>query len=162
MKKIVDENGRIFGKVSIIDLFVVLIVVVLIIVASMKTSMNKAQSAVTSGEPIRYTLRISGSTIDCSSILKPGDVIYASSGPAVGNVVSVIVAPANATSANLNGEYVTSTLNGKYEAIVVVETPVSISGGRYLVGNTWEINTGTNRDYYTKYYSFTGTITEIG
>jgi len=162
MKRIVDENGRVFGKISIIDLFVIIIAILLIIVVSLKTGLNKSEGAASSGSPVRYTLRITGSTVDCSSILKPGDTVYSSDGPAVGTIVSVTVSPAKVTSANSKGEYVTSTVDGKYDADVVIETLAAETGGRYIVGNVWEINAGTLRNYFTKYYSFSAAITEIG
>ena len=46
--KIVDKNGRLFGKVNLIDLFVVLILIVAVAAVAMKTFGNKAVSAVTS------------------------------------------------------------------------------------------------------------------
>ena len=46
--KIVDKNGRLFGKVNLIDLLVVLLLIVVVAAVAMKTFGNKAVSAVTS------------------------------------------------------------------------------------------------------------------
>lgn len=46
--KIIDKNGRLFGKVNLIDLLVVLLLIVAVAAVAMKTFGNKAVSAVTS------------------------------------------------------------------------------------------------------------------
>lgn len=53
--KIIDKNGRLFGKVNLIDLLVVLLLIAAVGAVAMKTFGNKAVSAATSPDvSIRY------------------------------------------------------------------------------------------------------------
>ena len=54
--KIIDSKGKLFGKVNIIDLAVIIVAVVLVLSAMIK--FDRAEKQMTSDKVIEYTLKI--------------------------------------------------------------------------------------------------------
>ncbi len=44
MNKFIDEKGRIFGKISIIDIIVIILAIILVCAVFVRTSQNKSAS----------------------------------------------------------------------------------------------------------------------
>ena len=59
--KLIDRNGRLFGKVSVIDLIVVAVVLVLAVALNMKNNHLSHTSTSVTNDPITYQVLVSGS-----------------------------------------------------------------------------------------------------
>lgn len=164
MKKFIDEHGRVFGKVSVIDFLVILIVVVIGGALYMKYNVLEATSVSTKMDSFTYTVTIYGARDYTANAFKPGDLLFdknGSGGNAIGTIKDVQMTAAKKTSELLDGSIVIGNYEGRYDVTITVEAGGSVSGGRYLVNKTYEVNTNSQRSFYTKYCSFDGTITEI-
>lgn len=60
MKKLVDEKGRLFGKVSLIDIFVILFALVLAVAVYLRFFTNETTSLRGENDTFTYTLRVNG------------------------------------------------------------------------------------------------------
>ena len=56
--KIIDRNGRLFGKISVIDLIVVAVVIVMAFALYVKTNHNEITSTTTPDTPITYQIQL--------------------------------------------------------------------------------------------------------
>ena len=58
--KLIDNNGRLFGKISIIDVLVILVVAAMGAALYLKTNHNEITSTATSNDTITYQVLVSG------------------------------------------------------------------------------------------------------
>jgi hypothetical protein len=164
MKKIIDEHGRVFGKVSVIDFLVILIVLVLGAALYVKYNVLEVTSVASKMDSFTYTVTIYGARDYSVNAFKPGDVLYdknGSGGNTIGTISDVKSSEAKKASELVDGTLVMGNVEGRYDITLTVQASGSVSGGRYLVNKTYEVNANSQRSFYTKYCSFDGTITEI-
>lgn len=164
MKKIIDEHGRVFGKLSIIDFFVILIVLCVGAALYVKFDVLQATSVTASTDKITYQISLTGVRSYTVDALKAGDSLYDKSnggGYAIGVIKDVQVTDAKKAVAILDGTTVLGNYIGRYDVTLTVEADGSRSNGRYLVNKTYELNAGSSRTFYTKYCTFEATIAEI-
>jgi hypothetical protein len=165
MKKIIDEHGRVFGKISIIDFLVVLIVVLIAAGLYVKYNVLEMTSTSTETGTITYTVNVSGVRDYTLNALKAGDALYdknSSGGYSIGTITDIKSADAKKASEMLDGSVVLGNYAGRYDVTLTVEAKGSQSEGRYLVNKTYELNSNSSRTFFTKFCTFDGTIGEIG
>lgn len=163
MKKIIDEHGRVFGKISIIDFFVILIVLVIGAALYVKFNVLDVTSKTTASETITYTVRINGVRGYAADAIKAGDILYqkTGSGNPIGTVTLVEKTDAKKTSEKADGTIVMGNYIGCYDVTLTVTANGTKSGGRYFVNKTYELNANSVRSLITKFCTFDATITEI-
>ncbi len=163
MKKIIDEHGRLFGKVSIIDLFVILIVLALGAALYLKFNVLNFTSKSGDTDKLTYTVTIEGVRQYTLEGLKAGDLLYdknSSSFP-IGTITAVDFTDAQKEAQTLDGTIVLGRYVGRYDVTLTVTADGIVSGGRYLVGRTYELNANSKREFQTKYCLFEAKITEL-
>ena len=92
--KIIDENGRLWGKISVIDLLVVAVVVVLAAALYFKNNQAHTGTTVTE-ENITFQIRARGVYDYVADAIQVGDGLYdkdyASGGKAIGRITDIQV-----------------------------------------------------------------------
>ena len=58
--KIIDRNGRLFGKISVIDLLVIAVVAVMAVALYVKTNQKEITSTTTRNTPITFQILVRG------------------------------------------------------------------------------------------------------
>ena len=164
MKKIIDEHGRVFGKISVIDVAVILIVVLIGAALFIKYNVLDASDKSSGTEPITYTVTVYGVRDYTVDALKPGDLLYDknnSGGYPIGTITDVQTAGAKKASELSDGTIVLGNKIGYMDITLTVQADVTRSTGKYLVNRTYELNTNSKRMFTTKYCTFEATITGI-
>jgi hypothetical protein len=164
MKRIIDERGRVFGKVSIIDFIVLAIVIVLGVALYMKFNVLEITSNTTKTEPMTYTIKVEGVRSFSMDSIKPGDLLFDednNTGNTIGTIRDVASSEAVKESELLDGTLVLGKVEGCYDLIITVEADGLKNNGRFYVNKTYEVNANSKRTFYTKYCTFSGTILEI-
>jgi archaellum component FlaF (FlaF/FlaG flagellin family) len=164
MKKIIDEYGRVFGKVSVIDFLVVLIVLVFGAALYVKYNVLEVTSVAGKTDTITYAITIYGAREFTAKGIQIGDAIYdksGSGGHSVGTITGKTVTDAKKIQALTNGTIVYGNYEGRYDITLTITASGAVTDGRYLVNKTYEVNTNSIRIFYTKYSTFEATITEI-
>ena len=163
MKKIIDQHGRIFGKISIIDIFVILIVLALGAALYLKFNVLDFTSKSTDTDTLTYTVTISGVRQYTLDGLKVGDLLYDtdSSSYAVGTITAIDVSEAKTAAQMLDGTIVLGSYADHYDVTLTLTADGIVSEGRYLVNKTYELNANSSRVFQTKYCSFAARISEL-
>ncbi len=164
MKKIVDEKGRLFGKISLIDFAFIAVVIVLAVALYLKNNVLEVTSNTTQTTSITYTMCIANQEPGFSTNLKVGDAVYdgdADSGNSIGVVTAVSAGPARSLTLTSDGTYVVINIPEKEDVLVTVEGAGIVSSGRYYVNKTYEVNANSSRKFYTKYASFLAVIQSV-
>lgn len=155
MKKIIDSKGKIFGKVNILDLLIVVVIAVLALSAFVK--FDKAEGRLTSDKTIEYTVKIKQirqPSVDAINRELTGWV-EPDTKKELGEITDVKVSPAEELVRLNNGEYTTVELVETYDALLTMRVSgtetddnfYTISGKKLIVGENLTLNNG----YVTSY-----------
>lgn len=139
MKKIIDEKGKLFGFVNIVDLIVLLIIIGLIGAVTVRitsSTRNKEGENLINGKKEIY-VTLYGSTIVPEAIdtLKIGDKLVANNVFTSGEIVSIDLKPAAYISTNSDGEVILSEHPLWKDITVVIKDKANSSNPILKAGN---------------------------
>ena len=161
MKKIIDEKGRLFGKISVIDIFVIIVAAVLVFAVYTKTGSGDTPAASVNTIPVTYSVFVNAVRDTTVSLLRPGDKLYTENGIYVGTIKSVDVDDAKKPLVLTDGTYVNAPVDERFDVTLIVEAQCSEAGGRYYADRAFELNTSAEHKLVTKYNAITGNIINI-
>lgn len=160
-RRFIDERGRLFGAVSVVDVIVVILALALIAAVYAKFHvLDKTSSDVPTSE-VTYQVKISSVRDSAVSTILAGDALYSSTGTDLGTITAVETRDAERTTQLLDGTLVNGTVENRIDIYLTLKAPCAVTNGRYYVSKTYEINVNSERDFLTKYNTFRGTIISI-
>ena len=161
MKKLIDEKGRLFGKVSVVDLGVILLLVFIIAGAYLQLVVLEPTGMGAQEIPIRYTLEVSGVRDWTIDNLRVGDALFAREEP-MGTIVSMEYGPHNTLTISGDGEIWWSEVPDRYVLHLEIEASAIVVDGRYLVFRTTPLAVSNGSpSFHTKFAQFSGRVLEI-
>ena len=144
--KLIDEKGRLFGKINLIDLLVVLLIIAVLAAVVWKLGGRKAAAAVTGTEKRAVY------TVEFEDV--PADIAYFAE-TQIGKDSKVIAASiTDVQTADYAGE------NGHLRLYITVEADASFTGNVYKVGPQ-EIRVGYEYILKTSEFELTGLISAL-
>ena len=160
--KIIDENGRLFGKISVID------VVVLLLVVAMAAAIFfvKRDQAVTGNsvaeQPITFQVLVSGAYDYMEPMIQVGDLLYdkdyTSNGP-LGTITAIEEQPGRMQAYLHDGTVAQVEVEGGVNLLLTVEGQGLVTEqGNYMLNRIYSLGVNSARTYETKYAEFTGTV----
>lgn len=164
--KIMDRNGRLFGRISVIDILVLLVVAVMAVALYVKTNARDITSTSIENDKIVFQLYVQGVRAYVGDALHTGDLIYDDSveaGGAVGEIIDIQILPGTKKAYY----YAEGQIDMKTPAEDCVDVILTIqgegiySGGQYMINRIYHLGLNANRTYYTKYATFNGTVWAI-
>lgn len=161
--KFIDENGRLFGKVSIIDVVVVLVVAALAVVLSFKQEQTHTGTSIPN-DKITFQIQATAVRNYIADAVEVGDLIYDkdySSGGALGTITDIQVLPALRTTQFHDGTFEIVPVADSVTLLLTVEGEGVLTDGSYLINRVYAIGINSARNYYTKYALFTGIVDSI-
>ncbi len=164
MKKIIDSQGRLFGRISIIDAAVLLVVVVLVLAVYHKNTGLEVTSATSSDTVITFTALAENLPLHVVEAIRENDPVYDSSrasGGAIGKITKIEILPAETVVELRNGGYAAVTNEDGRNVLVTVEGRGSVSGGRYAINRLYELGVNTTRRFVTPWVSFRASVLSI-
>lgn len=164
MNKIIDRSGRLFGKVSVIDLVVVLLVAVMAFALNMKTTDLEASKTEGSDTKITFTVLVETLPMHRVDAIAVGDKVYdkdRASGGAVGTITAIERLPAMRVEQLSNGTFAQVTDENGHNLLVTIEGTGMVVNGRYSINRIYEIGINAARNFYTGYGLFTGSVVDI-
>ena len=164
--KVIDQNGRLFGKISVIDLLVVAVVIVLAAALHFKSGQTHTGITVTE-QPITFQLRVRGVRGYVVDAIRVGDGLYdqnySSGGRARGEITDIQVErDPGTTMAYLNdGTVALIVTDDTVDLLITVEGQGLLNGKSYSVNRVYDLAVNSARAYYTRTSQFTGTVASI-
>jgi hypothetical protein len=157
MKSFIDKNGRIFGKISFIDLLVVLAVAAAVLVAATKQNVVEQVTGSVKTVPVEYVVAVRNIRASVADLLREDDYVWLeSSGVPAGKITGVEIKDAETVSQKVDGTYAVGKIESKVDAFITILTDCSYSNGRYYADRTYELNVNQQQNYVTKYALLTG------
>lgn len=164
--KIIDQNGRLFGKISIIDLLVVAVVAVLAIALSFKSNQAHTGTSVQE-EKITFQIRVRGvrSYVADSIAIHDGlyDRDYSSGGRALGQITDIQVErdPGHVISTISDGTILLAEAEGTVDLLLTLEGTGLINGKSVALNRIYDLGVNSSRSYCTQRAQFVGTVASI-
>ena len=161
------KDGKLFGKINIIDLVVLLIVVLVLCVTFLR---NKKENVVTedntevatSQNSFQYTLKIEYVNEKTGMMFKEGDIVYdATSSTKIGEIVKVDITPALHEFVNDDGTIEQKETPTRIDILLTVKTDGTVKNEEYLAGGLIKILAGENKKIKTKYASCLSSVVSI-
>lgn len=163
MKKLIDENGRLFGLVSVIDVAVIIVVAVLAVALYTKDSAMPIASAADPMQTIRYEVMITNMPEGRLESLRLEDQIYdKETGNPMGVLKDIQVEDCVISMLKADGTFVMAPIESRYNVKLTVEAQARVDErGHYYVNRANILAVGWGLDLYTKTSLFGGTVMEI-
>lgn len=156
------KDGKLFGKINIVDMAVILIVVLLIIGATIKFGKFNSKTEESTSQNIEYKVEVKnirGYTVDALQI---GDLVYDSqTGISIGSITNIEKTNAKTYESLITGDVVLVENPYKYDVVITVETPGSVETDAYYANKTIELKVNSVKVIETKYTKTSGTISDI-
>lgn len=160
--KIIDKDGRIGGKISVIDIIVILICVLVVIAVGVKFGGGNVNDSQTDLQDITYTVKVPGIRQGSVDSFKVGDQLYIfQNGDAIGEITGLKSEPAKAQIMTDDGEWVEGPVEDRFDLYLTVKGKAAENGGHVYANRVDELNVNSDIKMATKYVEFTGTITEL-
>ena len=162
--KLIDRNGRLFGKVSVIDLIVVAVVLVLAVALNMKNNHLSHTSTSVTNDPITYQVLVSGSRNYVADAVREGDLMFdqeRSSGGTLGKILSIEVLPGSKMAELNDGTVEVIPAEDCVNLLLTVQGEGIVSDGRVLLNRIYDLGVNSARTFCTKYVQFVGNISNI-
>lgn len=158
---ILDKNGKIGGKFSIIDAGVILII--LIVAAGIFVRFSSGMTtAVNSDKEFEYKVEVMGVrqyTID--ALNKKGKITDKKSEMDLGEITNVEIVPTEFQSITASGEIITTDLPDRYTCVVTIRAKGKESDDSYIMNDSTELSVGRLVDVYSKYVRTSGDIISV-
>lgn len=164
--KLIDRNGRLFGKISVIDLLVVAVVVVMAAALQFKNEQTLTGSNVQE-ETIVFQVQVYGVRHYVADAIRVGDGLYdlnySSGGRALGKITEIqVVSDPGTVVASLNdGTFAPVEAEDTVNLLLTVEGSGLVSGRSRSINRVYDLGINASRNFYTKMVQFTGTVSNI-
>lgn len=147
----IDNKGKLFGKINIIDFIVVLIIAIAIILAGIKFNINPVKENVDE-LTFQYTLEVKGVRNFTVDAFQEGDEIFeGKSENSLGKIVDIKTKPAEKYITNANGEINITDIPEQYDLSLIIECN-GVKGEKGLETITGEnINLNKTINIFNKY-----------
>lgn len=158
---ILDKNGKIGGKFSIIDAGVILIVLVVILGIFVRFGSGMT-TAVKSDKEFEYKVEVTGvrkQTID--ALNKKGKITDKNSVMDLGEITDVEIVPTQFQSTTASGEIIVTDLPERYTCHVTIRARGKESADSYVMHDSTELSVGREIDIYSKYAKTLGNIVSV-
>ena len=152
MRKVLDDKGRLFGRVSIIDLLVLVVAIVIIVAAYTKFNVFDSPASTTSTVAVTYTVRIPAIRSTNANLLRVGDSLYSlDTGTNVGVITNIEITEAIGPEFLVDGTIIEERIEDRLDVLLTVLAQCSHSNGRYYANRSFELNANAQERFFTKY-----------
>ena len=156
------KDGKVFGKINILDFFVLLVIVLLVIGAILKFGKFNNKTDESSAQTIEYKIEVKSIREFTINALASGDTVYDSqTGVNIGKITNVEKKSAETYDVAENGEIIEVYNPYRYDIVITIETPGDVSKDAYYANKTIELKLDSEKKIETKYAKTTGKIMEI-
>ena len=156
-----DKNGKIGGKVNILDIFLVLAVLIAAIGISMRFISTPSKNAKETIK-VSFVVEIEGvRKYSIDALSKKGTVIDIKRKYKVGEIKDFSYKPQEIQALDATGKIVNVEVPERYTAKVTIEADCKESESGYYIGDDLELLVGSNAEIATKYANCTGKVVSI-
>lgn len=162
--KIIDRNGRLFGKISIIDVIVILAVIVVAAAIYVKTHKPQTGSNVAT-TTIIYQMELENQPQYVVDAIQLKDQIYdkeRSTSGSLGEIIDIQVSEGTYEAELDDGTVAHVPAQDRYNLLLTIQGEGLVEeDGRCLLNRVYDLGVNSNREFNNKYSIFLGRIVSI-
>lgn len=162
--KLIDRDGRLFGKISILDVIVLVVAAVLVAAVYLKNQMPQTGGTV-STVPVVYQMRLQNQPQEMLEAIQEGDQLFdpaRSTGGSLGEITEIQVSDGTNQASLDDGTVAMVPAQGYYDLLLTIEGQALVeSDGTVLLNRVYALGVNSNRTFTTKYASFVGRVMNI-
>jgi len=157
--RFLDEKGRVFGKISVVDLIIVLALILAVAwFAYAKFGRDLGQEIAAREVPVRYTIVVSGLRPTTADALKKGGPVSEfKTGARIGTISDVKVEQGDIWTMHDDGRWLRTKTDDRVDVYVTVEATAR-EGENVVTVNGVEVRVGTSLGVTTKWVAVNGNI----
>lgn len=155
-----DKNGKIFGKINIIDLLAILVVIVAVIGISIRFT-SIASENVKRKTDFSYVVEIEDVRVYTVNALQKMGIATDKQGNVIGEITGVQYSEMEKQTITENGKSKRVIVPEKYTARVTLEATGKEADSGYFVGENTELSAGSSITMYTKHANCSGKIIKV-
>lgn len=155
-----NKDGKIFGKVNIIDLLAILVVVVAVIGIAIRFT-SVASENVTNKSEFTYVVEIDDVRMFSVEALQKKGLASDKQGNILGEITDVKYEPKTEQVIIENGETKMVEKPERYTVYVTLKGNGKEASDAYFVGENTELSAGANITMYTKYANCSGKVLKV-
>ncbi|MEA4816530.1 MAG: DUF4330 domain-containing protein [Lachnospiraceae bacterium] len=161
--KILNEKGKLFGIINVLDFAVIIFVILLVLGAYYKFGVLGKAGQSASMEPISYTVEIKEVRAYTKDNIIEGDKFFdKTSGNCIGTVSDIQYSNSYKSCPLLDGSLVSGEVENRFDVVVTIEAEGTTDiEGRSYVNRTYELIKGSTKKFTTKYVEFEGSVKDI-
>jgi len=158
----IDENGRLFGRVSVIDVLIVVALVVLVGGYVFNRTSQDIQMIINPNTPIYLTVRVDGVRDFSLQAVEEGDIVFRQhERTPLGTVINVEHAPAYSLAIRTDGTALMAPMEGRYALYITIACQGSVTSTGYFVNGTLQMSVGGGLTIQSNQFFATATITDV-
>ncbi|NLW21713.1 MAG: DUF4330 domain-containing protein [Tissierellia bacterium] len=157
---LLDEKGRLFGKINILDLFIILMIGILSIGGFYKLRRIDPTDIVIP-KPIELKIIVLDREKIGVDMIKEGDILKEyDTGTVLGKIKKVEVYPASTEVETVDGEIKIAEIPDRYDLIITIDGKATVTENSIISGKS-ELRVGSKLVLRTQTYALSSTILEI-
>lgn len=165
--KLIDREGRIFGKISVIDVLVIAVVLVLAVALYVKNTKTETSSLITE-QTIIFQVKAQGLDNYIADAIRVGDYVYdrsySSGGRPLGRITDVQVTrdPGRRMALGLpGGEAAYIDTEETVDLCITIEGTGLTDGRTCTLNRVYALGINSSRTYYTNRTQFNIVVSDI-
>ena len=171
MKHVIDRDGRVFGRISVVDLLVLIFLVLAGVSLYLKANVLDTTQSVQTQDPStlsQSTFQILVPNVPdyVADALRVGDAIYDQGNfdaGVLGTISDIQILDASYVRELPGGlRAMVSGSEDHCNILLTLECPCVESEGSYLINGNYPLGVNAARTFFTKYASFGGTVIQLG
>lgn len=159
----IDKKGKLFGKINIVDLIIVIFVCVAAVATVYKFGFSAHKNVNQSDITLEYVLKTSGVRSFTADKITIGDEIYDDETDRfLGTVSKVEKKEALGHLQKADGEIVYTEKPQRYDVYITVECDARLIGGGYFANGTKEIGVFSEINIYSQDFTCQTEVVSVG
>ena len=162
--KVIDNNGRLFGRISVIDVLAILVVLALGAALYVKSNQpHTGTSAPT--QTITYQAMVQGVPPYLQKSIQVGDQVYdlsyESGGAPLGEIIEIQELPGMQLASFNDGTAGNVPVEDTVNLLLTIRGEGLVTDEGYFLNRVYDLGVNASRTYYSKYAQFVTTVTAI-
>lgn len=159
----IDEKGKLFGKINIIDLLALVIIVVSVAAVCFKFGFSVHKNVGSAGDEITYVMKVKAIRQSSADALNIGDSLTEkTTKKKIGKIIDKRVEKAKEVVNKADGTLTSEVeIPDKYDVYITVKGSGTSNDTGYFLDGTYQMGVFSSVEFTSKYIATTGTVTEI-
>lgn len=157
----IDNKGKLFGKISIVDIIIVLAFAVAVAGFAYKLTSGNTKVAVRADTPIAMELKMEQVRQYSVDAVRIGDKVYEEHGDLLGTIVASHVEQSRRPGDNGDGTVTYAPMENRYDLYIEIEAVGRVNDGTYYINGSKQFAKGGNVKIESPTMSCTGSITRL-